>query len=132
MTDRFLDLDAARAARAEVGGDRPRVMLGGEEFLLPAELPMRYIWTLADGDDMAALKVLFNGQLERFLATEPTKEDIVALAGAVPRLYGMGQSGESSASAGSSKNGSNRSRPTSPASTASTSARRVTGRKRSG
>lgn len=126
-----LDLDAARAARAEARGEAPTVILGGETFTLPAELPMRYVWTLVDGEDIDALKVLFDGQLERFLATEPTREDILALVAGVPKLYGLGGPGESPASAGSSNGGSNRSRPTSPAATRSTSAKRSTGRRRS-
>ena len=126
-----LNLDAARAARAETRGEAPTVTIGGETFTLPAELPIRYVWTLIDGDDMDALKVLFNGQLDRFLATEPTREDILALVAGVPSLYGLKSPGESSASAGSSANGSNRSRPTSAASTGSTSGRRAGARKRS-
>lgn len=125
-----LDLDAARAARAEAKGEAPTVTLHGEKFTLPAELPMRYVWTLVDGDDMAALKVLFNGQLERFIALDPTREDVLALVAGVPKLYGLGSEGESPASAGSSANGSSRSRPTSGATTASTSAKRAGARKR--
>ena len=125
-----LDLDAARAARAETRGEAPTITFGGETFNLPAELPMRYIWTLIDGEDMDALKVLFNGQLDRFLAAGPTREDILALIAGVPKLYGLGPSGESPASAGSSANGSNQSRPTSGGSTASTSGRRAGARKR--
>jgi hypothetical protein len=127
-----LDLDAARAARAEARGEPPTVTLGGETFTLPVEIPMRYIWALVEGDDMDALKVLFNGQLDRFLATEPSGQDIVALVAGVPKLYGMASQGESPASAGSSSNGSSRSRPTSPATTKSTSAKRSTARRRSG
>lgn len=127
-----LDLDAARAARAEARGESPTVTLGGETFILPAELPMRYVWTLVEGDDMDALKVLFNGQLERFLATDPTREDILALVAGVPKLYGLASQGESPASAGSSSNGSSRSRPTSPATTRAISAKRSTARRRSG
>lgn len=127
-----LDLDAARAARAEARGEAPTVTLGGETFTLPAELPMRYVWTLVEGDDMDALKVLFDGQLDRFLATVPTREDILALVAGVPTLYGLASQGESPASAGSSNNGSSRSRPTSPAVTRSTSAKRSTARRRSG
>lgn len=106
--------------------------LAGETFTLPVELPMRYVWTLVDGDDMAALKVLFDGQLDRFLATDPSRQDILALVAGVPKLYGLASEGESSASAGSSRNGSSRSRPTSAASTGSTSGRRAGPRKRSG
>jgi hypothetical protein len=122
-----LDLDAARAARAETRGETPTVTIGGETFTLPPELPMRYIWA---NDDMDALKALFDGQLDRFLSVvELTTEDIRALIAGMPSLYGVG-SGESLASAGSSGNGSNRSRPTSGGSTASTSGRRAGARKR--
>lgn len=127
-----LDLDAARAARAEARGEPPTVTIGGETFTLPAELPMRYVWTLVEGDDMDALKVLFDGQLDRFIAADPTREDILALVAGVPKLYGLGSPGESPASAGSSNNGSSRSRPTSPAATRSTSAKRSTARRRQG
>jgi len=126
-----LDLDAARAARAEARGEPPTITIGGETFTLPVELPMRYVWTLVDGDDIDALKVLFDSQIDRFLATDPTREDILALVAGVPKLYGLGTPGESSASAGSSSGGSNRSRPTSPAATKSTSAKRSTDRRRS-
>lgn len=123
-----LDLDAARAARAEAHGEAPTVVLGGETFTLPAELPMQYVWTLVEGEDIDALKVLFDGQLDRFLAAGPTREDILALIAGVPKLYGLASQGELPASAGSSNGGSNRSRPTSPATTRSTSAKRSTGR----
>lgn len=101
--DRSLDLDAARAARAEARGEPPTVTIGGETFTLPPELPMRYVWTLADGeDDRDALKLLFDGQWDRFVKlVEPTREDILALVAAVPKLYGLRSEGESSASAGS-------------------------------
>lgn len=119
-----LNLDAARAARDEVRGEAPKVIFGGETFTLPAELPMDYVWTLGE-DDMATLKTLFNGQLDRFKALKPTREDLLALIAGVPKLYGLASEGESSASAGSSADGSPRSRPTSAATTKSTSAKRV-------
>jgi hypothetical protein len=125
-----LDLDAARAARAETRGDPPTVVLAGETFTLPPEMPMRYMWTLLDGDDMAALKVLFDGQLDRFLACDLTREDLLALLDGVPHLYGL-RPGELSASDGSSSGTSSHSRPTSPATTRSTSAKRATGKRAS-
>lgn len=128
---RELDLDAARTARAEVRGDPPTIRLGGETFELPAELPMEYVWRSIEGEDREALGTLFNGDLERFLATNPTKDDIVALIAGIPALYGMGSEGESGASAGSSRNGGTSSRPTSSGTTASTSGRRASGKRRS-
>lgn len=128
-----LNLDAARAARAEVLGDAPTFTLGGETFTLPVELPMRYVWTLDAGDEvdpLDVLKVLLDGELDRFIAANPTRNDILALIDGIPVLYGLRPPGESPASAGSSSNGSNRSRPTSSASTASTSGRRAGARKR--
>lgn len=129
------DLEAARAARAEAkDAPPPAVTFAGERFVFPAELPMRYVWMLADSDDdRDALKLLFDGQWDRFVATvEPTREDILALVAEIPKLYGLRSKGESSASAGSSEDGSSRSRPTSPAATRSTSAKRSTARRRSG
>lgn len=134
MSDgRSFDLEAARAARAEAKGDPPTVTFAGETFVFPVEMPMQYVWTLVDcEDDRDALKVLLNGQWDRFVkAVNPTRDDILALIAEVPKLYGLGPPGELSASAGSSNGGSNRSRPTSPAATRSTSAKRSTGRRRS-
>ena len=126
-----LDLDAARAARAETLGEAPTVINGGETFTFPVEMSLRCVWALMEGDDKAILEELFNGQLERFLATNPSRNDVLVLINGVPALYGLKSPGESPASAGSSSNGSNRSRPTSPATTRSTSAKRSTARKRS-
>lgn len=127
----LVDLDAARAARAETVGER-HIKLGGEQFNLPAELPWDFFDVLDTGDMKAAMEMLLNGQFERFWKHQPTTEDMKVLAKSVPSLYGFGGNPESSASGGSSVPAGNRSRPTSPATTRSTSARRATGRKRSG
>lgn len=127
---RSLDLDAARAARAEAQGEPPVVTFGGEQFTLPAELPLRYAWALIDNDHEGALKMLFNGQHERFLAKDPSRDDVLALIKGIPLLYGIGDEGESPASGGSSNDGSSPSRPTSRAATRSTSAKRAGVRKR--
>ena len=124
-----LDLDAARAARAEARAENPTVKFGGEVFKLPAELPMEFIWLLVEGEERKALDCLFSDDLERFCRQQPSREDIMAFFAGIRDLYGLNQ-GESSASAGSSSNGGNRSRLTSPTSIGSTSPRRASGRKR--
>jgi hypothetical protein len=44
-----IDLDAARAARAEKSGVARTFKLGGKTYALPAELPMEAILTVAEG-----------------------------------------------------------------------------------
>jgi len=122
-----LDLDAARAARAEAAGETHALVFGAVEFPLPAELPADFAFRLADGETRGALEALLAERFEEFWERRPTIEDLTALAEGVAKLYGFGDPGESSASAPSSANGGKRSRPTSSGSTRSTSARRALG-----
>lgn len=48
MTERRIDLDAARAARAEKVGPAPVVVLEGVEYVLPPELPMEAVLVVAE------------------------------------------------------------------------------------
>lgn len=121
------DLDAARAARAELRGDPPCFLFGGQKFTVPAEIPAEFAYLLDDPKE--ALRFLLQDQFDDFWAHRPSKEDLVALVAWIAGGAGM-TPGESMASAGSSPNGSGRSRPTSPATTAKTSARRSSGRSR--
>lgn len=128
-----IDLDAARAARAEARGEPHHLKLGGDKFELPGELPWDYFDILDTGDMKAALKMLLNGTFERFWGHDPTTDDMQLLATSVPALYGFGKGHpESSASGGSSAPTGKPSRPTSPAGTTSTSAKRSTARRRPG
>lgn len=121
MVEAF-DLDAAKAARAEVRGDPPCFLFGGQKFVLPVELPAEFSYLLDDGKE--ALRFLLGDQFDDFWAHHPSRQDILELVAWVSKPLSPG---ESSASAGSSPNGSSRSRPTSPATTRSTSAKRSSG-----
>jgi hypothetical protein len=96
-----VDLDAARAARAEADGEAREFVLGGEVFALPAEIPWETSERFTAGDVMGGLVILLGPeQSERLRSVGPSVQDIEALAGAIGELYGISQ-GESQASAGS-------------------------------
>lgn len=95
---RDVDLDKARAARAESQGDPVTVTLGGEQFVLPSEMPMPFVWALEDGDVRAAVQALVGGeQWPAFLATRPSDDDLAELLKQASRAYGV-DSGEDEAS----------------------------------
>lgn len=126
-----LDLDAARAARAETRTEPHHILFGGQKFKLPVELPWDYFEILDTGDMKEALRFLLDDQFDEFWTHVPSPDDMKELATGIPRLYGFG-SGESSASGGSSGPIGSHSRQTSPAATGSTSAKRSGARRRSG
>lgn len=113
-----IDLDAARAARAEELGGGHVVTFGGDDFDLPAEVPFEFGVALLEGRYDDALAVLFGDQLEAFLAHRPSMQDVIELAEGVAGAYGLGSVGEPSASSGSSATNGTGSRPTFNASTA--------------
>lgn len=108
-----LDLDAARAARAEANGERPTVKFGGQIFELPVEMPfgivesvnaMQLAQETGDGYEVtkslaAIAKDLFGDKYEAFLAFHPSMLDMQALLENIAPIYGLNQ-GESSASEG--------------------------------
>lgn len=110
-----VDLDAARAARAEARGEAPSVVVNGREFKLVPELPLMFAEALRENRMWEAqqLMLLNKDELEDFLACELTSDDLEAIAEA----YSAGTVGESRASRRSSTNGGRPSRPTSNAST---------------
>jgi hypothetical protein len=126
-----IDLDAARAARAEAAGEPPTVKLSGRTFTLPHELGVRFATIIADGDVEEAVRYLFNGQADAFWELDPHPEDIKAFFAGLRTVYGI-DPGESSASSTSSGNGGGPSRPTSPATTKQTSGKPAMGKRRSG
>lgn len=121
------DLDAARAARAELRGDPPVFLFGGQKFTVPVELPIEFAYLLDDPKE--AMRFLLQDQFEDFMAQRPSKDDIFELVTWVGKTAGLSV-GESSASGGSSPTASSPSRPTSPATTRPTSAKRASGRSR--
>lgn len=117
---RVLDLDAARAARAEVDDAPPIVRFGGQTFELPSELPIDFAFRQREGDLRGAIGLLFGDAADRFFGLRPSVADIAELADGVLKMYGL-TPGEAKASGSSSPNGGASSRPTSSASTGSTS-----------
>lgn len=130
-----IDLDAARAAKAERKAEGHSVKVGGETFTLPPMLPFGFLEaafsaTTAEEVQHAIRILLGPDQFDRFLEQRIDDDDLDALMDGVFKAYtGHGQ-GKSSASASSSSNGSSRSRPTSNGSTASTSRKRSGGKNR--
>ncbi len=80
---RFVDLDAARA---EATAEPVEVVLKGERFTLVPELPIDFVFYLAQGNLRAGARLLFpddaDADFERFIATNPTVNDIKRISDA--------------------------------------------------
>lgn len=121
-----LDLDAARAARAaksEAEAEGHTVVLDGQEFALPPEMPAAFALHVLEGNIFRGLEKLFGPeQYAAFDKIGYSIDDLIELADGVAHLYGFENVGEALASRRSSSNNGKRSRPTSKRSTDSTSA----------
>jgi hypothetical protein len=132
----MINLDKARAARAakrEANGKAPVVVLGGQRFTLPVELPfsvanlMVKVGTLSQKNDTAGLegiiekiiRSMVGDQYDEFMKHLPSLDDITELFEGMLKEYGLSP-GESTASA-PSKTNSRRPRQTSKPATASIS-----------
>jgi hypothetical protein len=93
-----IDLDAARAARAEALKDQeaPTAVFRGEQFTLPLELPFGVFLRMAEvrEDPEQSLEVLrsvidtiFGEDAGRFLALGPSMDDMLALIEALMSSY---------------------------------------------
>lgn len=108
-----VDLDAARAARAEANGERPTVTFGGKTYELPIEMPFAIVESVGelqkaqdDQDGIAVAGILaniaqsmFGDRYQEFLAAGPSMTDMQSLLENVAGLYGL-TPGESPASEG--------------------------------
>lgn len=99
-----IDLDAARAARAEAraargdNGERS-IKLAGETYELPVELPYDFAYFTAAGDHrLAFMAVLGEENFRKFWAVGISVEDLEVLAEQIEKLYGSFKPGESQAS----------------------------------
>ena len=88
---RTINLDAARASRAEAAGEPVVVVFGGIEYELPVELPIEA--AVAASDPMAFLRVMFGERHEEFLAARPSMQDVVTLAEGIAKAYGFESAG---------------------------------------
>lgn len=98
--ERLIDLDAKRIARQEAAGELVTVRLGGQDFTMPAELPVDFSELAQQGRIRDAITLLFNGQADDFFAKNPTVDDIKAMVEGAAELYGL-KVGESTASGNS-------------------------------
>jgi hypothetical protein len=100
---RTIDLNKKRKARSAVNEDEPVVVLiGSEEFKLPAELPAEFAFAASEGDLRTALRVLFGASADDFFSQSPSFDDVKELVEDVAEVYGFSDLGESSASANGS------------------------------
>ena len=91
MTDRVIDLDAAKIARAEVEQVNLSVKVKNKVWSLPAELPWTVAEAAASGDGagaMRAISLLLGAQWDDFKACEPSLADMTVLLTQVGELYG--------------------------------------------
>lgn len=92
MTSRVIDLDAARAARAEASKEAPMIRFAGSDWTLPVELP----WALAEAaadtsaeTAIAAVKSLLGAQWPAFVAAGPTIEDMRVMLEHIAEIYAV-------------------------------------------
>jgi hypothetical protein len=115
-----LDLDARRAARAEVTGEPHEVTLGGEVYQFQPLIPLEALELMTEAHYRAAFRLMLvakpgteDAMVSRFFANLPDETDLDDI---VKGLYRQ-RPGESSASPASSANGGRPSRQTLPATT---------------
>jgi hypothetical protein len=87
MSNRTINLDVARAARAEASGEPVIVVFHGAEYRLPVELPIEAA-TRAN-EPLAFLEVLLRDSYTQFMDGQPSMQDVLALAEGIARAYGF-------------------------------------------
>lgn len=94
MTTQFaINLNAARAQRAEARKETYRVQLGEDMFDFPgvAEWPIELTTVLQSGDMVAALRLLLSDEdVDKFLTHKPTIGDINELFESLGNAAGVG------------------------------------------
>lgn len=86
---RVIDLDQARAARAEAGQEPVVLTFGGRDFQLPPEIPADFAIFGAEGKLREAVASLFGDSADEFFALRPSMPDIDALVDAAAKVYGV-------------------------------------------
>lgn len=94
---RLIDLNAARAARAEAQSEPVTLVIGDATLILPAEMPADFALLGQQGRLREAVVALVGHQAEEFFAQRPSMPDIEALCEAAAEVYGV-NTGESEAS----------------------------------
>ena len=95
---RRIDLNAARAARAELDREPVFIEIGDDVYELPAELPAEFALVSAEGDLRGAVFALLGQEdAERFFSHRPSFDDLQAMIEGVGASYGI-EPGEAKAS----------------------------------
>ena len=88
--EREINLDEARAARAEANETPVTLRIAGRTFTLPAEMPADFALMAQQGQMREAVVALFEGEdAEAFFALRPSVNDITALAEIAGKVYGI-------------------------------------------
>ncbi len=90
MTNRIIDLDAARLARAEAQQDAPVVRFNGKDYTLPNELPWSVVEAASSQEPtqiVNAVKSLLGDQWQAFGA-DVSVSDMTVLLENIATIYG--------------------------------------------
>lgn len=88
---KHLDLDAARAARAEAQAEKPTVTLDGRVYELPSEMPWAVVEAVASGEAtgvVEAVRILLGDQWDDFRSAGLSMADLIELMQHIGGLYG--------------------------------------------
>jgi len=95
MSDRIIDMDAARKARSEAKGVKPTVKFGGKVFELPLELPFEVAEAATSSNTNSmfeAIKVLVGtDQWKQFQDLGISIDDVGFLLENIAEIYGVDQ-----------------------------------------
>lgn len=92
VSSRVINLDEARAARQE--SDPVELVLGGQKFNLPPELPFRFAELAGESKLQEALIVLLGEeQADEFFAQQPSTDDLAVFSEAIVKVYGLDTEG---------------------------------------
>lgn len=97
---RVIDLDQARAARAETAKEPVTLRIGGEDFELAPEMPVAFALYASEGQMLKAVEAILGEHFDAFLKLRPSVADLEALADQAGQVYGI-TPGEAPASQGS-------------------------------
>jgi hypothetical protein len=92
IVGRVIDLDAARAARAEAQSEAPVLRFANKDWTLPVELPWEIAEAAAAGDAAAALnaiQLLLGDQWAEFKSHRPSLADVLVIVEGIGELYGV-------------------------------------------
>jgi hypothetical protein len=89
---RVIDLDAAKAARAEAKQEAPVIKFNGAEYTLPIELPWRVVEAASSSDTVQiinAVKSLLGDQWEDFEKNNISAADMLLLIENIAKIYAV-------------------------------------------